>query len=183
MKNKLKPPPWADTQHWNLLLADRVTSLAPPEQFAAYAIAYLDSAERLCRVLAISHRKATYERGSVVLYLTTHAVELFLKGAILRKKPHERFGHNLEYLYNRYKELYPAKRHHFDMPFRANYDGLSKDEIKAIKAASAPVDQLYRYPQNKNGEPWFGHFAFEANSFLIELGALRLKFDRILHHG
>ena len=33
----------------------------------------------------------------------SHAVELFLKGAILRKAPDERFSHGLEHLQNRYK--------------------------------------------------------------------------------
>ena len=36
-------------KHWNLLVP---TPAAFPEQFAAYAIAYLDSAQRLCDLLA-----------------------------------------------------------------------------------------------------------------------------------
>ena len=84
-------------KYWNLLLSDHLESLSPPEQFAKYSMAYLDSAERLCTLLSISYRKATYERGTVVLYLAMHAIELFLKGAIMRKAPHERFRHNLEH--------------------------------------------------------------------------------------
>ena len=54
-----------------------------PFKFLAFCDAYLDSAERLCKVLKRSTRKATYERGAVVLYLTFHSVELFFKACIL----------------------------------------------------------------------------------------------------
>ena len=96
----------------NVLTSNVVRFQQRPEQFAAYALAFLDSAQRLCTILAGSHKKATFERGSVVLHLTAHAVELFLKGAILRKKPEERYSHDhdLEHLHNRYKSLYPARR-------------------------------------------------------------------------
>ena len=145
-----------------------------------YAIAYLDSAERLCRLLARSSRKATYERGIVVLYLTAHAVELFLKGAILRKAPKERFGHNLEHIYKRYNALYRARRYRFQMPFQTDYTNMPKNQIKAAKALVRPIDQLYRYPLDKDGKPWPGLYAFEANSFLQGLIVLRTTFERLI---
>jgi len=167
-------------RYWNLLVPNTTVSLPASEQFGAFAIAYLDSAERLCRILARSHRKATYERGSVVLYLTAHAIELFLKGAILRRAPKERFGHHdLELLHNRYNKLYPEKKLRFDMPFRRDYGNMIQSEIDAVKKLSPPIDQLYRYPQDKEGKPWFGLFSFEANSFQQELSALRLNFERL----
>jgi hypothetical protein len=131
-------------------------------------------------VLARSHRQATYERGSVVLYLTAHAVELFLKGAILRKAPQERFDHDLEHLHNRYRKLYPVKRYSFKMPFSTDYSSMSKSQIKAAKGLAAPIDQLYRYPRDKEGKPWPGLFAFEANSFIGILASLRGNFERLL---
>lgn len=168
-------------KHWNLLLSDRLNSLNPSDQYAAYSMAYLDSAERLCGLLSRSYRSATYERGTVVLYLAMHAVELFLKGAILRKAPHERLvHHNLERIYNRYKELYPAKRYHFDMGFTKNYSGMSKKEIQTARQYSPPIDQLFRYPQDKNSTPWPSLYAFEANSFLAELESLRMRFMQLL---
>ncbi len=163
-------------KHWNLLVANKVESLSPPDQFAAYAMAYLDSAEKLCRLLARSYRKATYERGTVVLYLAMHSVELFLKGAILRKAPDERFNHDLEHIHNRYNALYPGKRYRLDIPFKSNYG-----EIAQAKALSPPIDQRYRYPQDKDGKPWSGIYSFEANSFLGELATLRSSFKRLLN--
>lgn len=167
-------------RYWNLLTFDSVASLPPSEQFCAFALAYLDSAERLCQTLARSHRKATYARGSVVLYLAAHSVELFLKGAILDQKPKEHFGHNLKNLYDRYNKLYPAKKYRFKLPFDIGCDGLPKSEIIVAKSVSPPTDQLYRYPQDKDGKPWPGLFAFEANSFLEVLHSLRADFERIL---
>ena len=179
MDGRTTEQPGVNRRYWNLLTFDSVASMFPPEQFCTFALAYLDSAERLCRTLARSHRKATYARGSVVLYLDAHAVELFLKGAILHKKPTERFGHNLEHLFDRYNKLYPAKKYRFELPFGAGYDGLSKSEIITAKSVSPPTDQLYRYPQDKDGKPWPGLFAFEANSFLEVLRSLRVDFERL----
>ena len=169
-----------DPRHWNLLSSSRVESLTPPAQFAAYAMAYLDSAEQLCRLLARSHRKATYERGSVVLYLAAHAVELFLKGAILRKVPDESFNHDLEHIHNRYNALYPAKRYRFQIPFRTKYGDLSAGDIMAAKALSRPIDQRFRYPHDKDGKRWPGAHSFEARSFLEELDRLRTSFECLL---
>ncbi len=164
-----------------MLLLDELATLSAPEQFSSFAAAYLDSAIRLCRVLARSHRKATYERGTVVLYLAAHAVELFLKGAILRKAPDERFNHDLEHLRNRYCKLYPAKKFQFEMPFLRHDSGMSKDQKAMIKKPSAPVDQLYRYPEDKEGKPWLGLYAFEPNSFARVLMALQDSFSRLLN--
>jgi hypothetical protein len=170
-------------KHWNLLTPSRLTSLPESQQYAAYAVAYLDSAERLCSVLARSSRKATFERGAVVIYLMSHAVELFLKGAILRKAPNEHFSHGLEHLRNRYAALYPAKRYQFTKPpFEVSYpEKMSAQEIAAAKKDGPPVDQLYRYPQDKDGKPWAGAFGFEANSCLKEVRMLQSDFARLLH--
>lgn len=166
----------------NLLTCGEVRSKPAAAQFAAYAHAYLDSAERLCQVLARSRRKATFERGFVVLFLMAHAVELFLKGAILRKAPNEKIlsSHDLVPLLARYKNLYPKKRYQLLDPFRTDYTLLSPNEIEAVKAAQPPIDQLYRYPQDRTGNTWPGVYAFEANSCLNDIAALRSDFERLL---
>lgn len=166
-------------KHWNLLLSDQLSGKSVPEQYAAYAVAYLDSAERLCALLSRSFRKASYERGTVVLYLAMHAVELFLKGAVLRKAPNEKFGHDVQHIYNRYKALYPGKKYHFDLSFTRNYQGVSRSEALNAKKLFPPIDQLFRYPQDKSNKPWPGLYAFEANSFVAELRELGENFKRI----
>ena len=157
---------------WNLLPSHKLTQLPVHQQYFAYAEAYLDSAKRLCAVLARSRRKATFERGSVVLYLTQHAMELFYKGAILKSAPTERFSHGLPQLQNRYKTLYPAKKYQVRELFRVSYEGLTKDQIAQVQGLEPPTDQLYRYPEDKKGKPWSGLHAFEATSDLKELSGL-----------
>ena len=130
--------------------------------------------------LRATTRKATFERSVVVLFLASHAVEIFLKSAILRKASEERFSHDLEYLKNRYEALYPAKRFKFHIPFHTSYDNLTADQMRQAKLLTPKKDQLFRYPRDKNGEPWHGVHAFEAGSFLLELVTLRSSFKRLL---
>lgn len=168
-------------KYWNLLVPNQLNALPPAEQFAAYALAYLDSAQRLCGILARSPRKATFERGAVVLYLTAHAVELFLKGAIMRKSAGGQPVHDLESLHDRYRKLYPGKRFNFSIPFEPVYPPrTSAAQKRALKELAPPTDQLYRYPRSKKGQPWFGLFGFEAGSFQRELSVMRQEFTRLL---
>ena len=119
---------------WNLLTSNRLRDLPRPQQFATLALAYLESAQRLCDDLADSSDGATFERGAVVLYLSAHAIELFLKGAILRKAPNEQFKHDLEHIHNRYKALFPAKRFAFvNMPFTTEYPGVNSQHLHALR--------------------------------------------------
>lgn len=174
----------------NMLVDSEVLSLTVPEQFLAFSDAYLDSAIRLCTLLARSTKKATYVRGSVVLYLAFHATELFLKSAILKKAPKENIGatHKIEILNNRYKKLYPGKRYQFNLLFISEESDLSDiepDKVKEFKIIikeiekGNPPDQQYRYPQNKKGMPWHGVHGFEPSSFLHELKQLREQFNSI----
>jgi hypothetical protein len=162
-----------------LLLSDRIAALNPSDQFDAFADAYLESAGRLCKLLVRSTRKATYERGMVVLYLVHHSVELFLKAAILRISPKERFNHDLEHIYNRYMALYPANRFVFPIPFSTSIEGVSKENINAAKALFRSRDQRLRYPRNKDGDPWLGVSAFEAESFLRQIDKLQAAYKKL----
>jgi len=175
---------------WNMLSDSEIVNFFVPEQFSAFSKAYLDSAIRLCTVLARSTKKATYVRGSVVLYLAFHATELFLKGAILKSVPEENVGttHNIRNLNNRYKNLYPGKKYRFHLLFTSeepDFSNVEPDLVKKYKIMiekieeDNPHDQKYRYPQNKKGQPWSGPNGFEPSSFLRELRQLREQLDDI----
>lgn len=150
-----------------------------PEQFFSFSDAYLDSARRLCVVLKGSPRKASYTRGCVVLYLTFHAAELFLKGAILSKNPKEKLNHNIEVYYKRYNRLYPDKKFRFELPFRTEYLGFEPELIESAKKNQPPTDQLNKYPTDKKGRKWEGAFAFEPIEFVRIIDQLRLDIKRI----
>ena len=105
---------------WRMVSESDLASLSIPLRFLSRSDAYLDSASRLCTVLKRSPKKSNYDRGSVVLFLTRHAIELFLKGAILERKPNEKLGnHDIEVLSRRYKKLYPGMKYEFHAPFIA----------------------------------------------------------------
>lgn len=150
-----------------------------PKQFFLFSEAYLDSARRLCVVLKRSTKKASYQRGCVVLYLTFHASELFLKGAILTKNPNEKLNHDLQGYYNRYNKLYPKKEYRFEIPFRTEYLGFEPEVIDQLRKQELPSDQLHKYPTDKGGKQWEGSFAFEPIELLKTIEKLRDDFKAI----
>jgi len=174
---------------WRMVHDSEIVSLSVPLQFLAFSDAYLDSAERLCAVLRRSPNKSTYARGSVVLYLTFHAIELFLKAAILEKSPNEQFGrnHDIEALSNRYATLYPGKKYAFEAPFRdeTDFTGLEPDIIKELKVTiktmkrKNPTDLRHRYPRNMERQLWNGAVGFEPWSFLVEIDKLKVDIARL----
>jgi len=166
-------------QRWNLVTHDKLDRLPVHLKYLEYAEAYLDSAQRLCSTLSRSTRKTTFQRGAVVLYLAQHALELFYKGAILKAKPKERFSHGVTTLRARYDSLYPGKAYFVRPLFVSSYSGLTKEQVAQAKRSQAPADQLFRYPEDKNGTPWEGLYAFEAVSCLREIDALILGFKRV----
>jgi hypothetical protein len=164
----------------HMLTNSQLRSLPLPKQLESLAQAYLESAQSLCDTLADNPQSASFEKGAVVLYLAAHAVELFLKGGILRKAPNESLGHNLEHIYNRYRALLPAKRFAFtSMPFATYYPGMTSQEIAEVKRQQPDPNELYRYAMNKTGEPWQAAIGFEASSFSRSLATLHEDFRRI----
>ena len=177
--------------HWHLVSDDEVTSLQIPEQFLAFADAYLEAAIRLCHTLAEENSETTYTQGAVVLFLALQATELFLKGAILRKDPGSSLAssHKIVPLINRYRKLYPAKKFAFSSLFIADEPDLSGVDAEIVRQYQEekrehdkrnPEDQRYRYPRNRWNEPWAGSSGFEANLFLRDLQQFKGEFDAIV---
>ena len=177
---------------WHMVHIAEIESFSASLQFFAFSDAYLDSAGRLCSALAASPNELTYPKGAVVLSLTFHGIELFLKAAILEKVPTEQFGgnagHDLEHLHKRYANLYPGKKYAFEAPFRdeevalVNPDPRILEELKLqiVKHKRAtPTDQLCRYPRNIEGNPWEGIFSFEASSFAGVIAKVQEDISRL----
>lgn len=155
---------------WHMAHFSEIESLSASLQFLAFSEAYLESAEQLCGALAATPAESTYPKGAVVLSLTFHGIELFLKAAILEKTPTEQFGGNAdhdEHLHKRYTNLYPGKKYAFENPFRdeevvlVNPDPSILEELRiqiAKHKRATPTDQLCRYPRNIEGNSWEGIF-------------------------
>lgn len=169
-----------NTPHWHLVTSAELLALPRPTQFASLAVAYLRSAQQLCDALISAPAQASFERAAVVLYLSAHAVELFLKGAILRRAPDDRLGHDLDPIYKRYRSLFPSPRFDFSVPFATEYPGMSKAEIAEAKHHLPEPSELYRYPVDRLGQPWEIALGFEVASFRIALAALDADFARVL---
>ena len=178
--------------NWHMVHFSEIESLRASQQFLAFSEAYLVSAERLCGALAATPTESNYPRGAVVLSLTFHGIELFLKAAILEKAPNEQFsgsvGHDLHHLGNRYANLYPGKKHDFDIPFRdeeivlVNPDPRIVAELKhqiAEHKRATPTDQLHRYPRDIKGNLWEGFYSFEASSFAADISKMQQDIARL----
>ena len=92
-------------------------------------------------------------------YQLFHAIELYLKYAILSKDG-KGWGHDVTDLYKKYKELYPSTDFHFEHPFDfSNYEATSENigekklaEEHIAKYKTSIMDQHLRYPaDNKTG--------------------------------
>lgn len=178
--------------NWNMSHNSEVAHLSASLQFLAFSDAYLASAAHLCSFLAKTPSESSYPRGAAVLSLTFHGIELFLKAAILKKDPTERFrgkdGHNLHHLSRSYADLYPENNFSFDVPFRADeidfgsLDPGIAEELKAFitkHECDTPVNQVYRYPIDINGNPWKTTFAFEASAFSVVISKAQLDIARL----
>lgn len=151
--------------------------LSIPDQLFHFSQANLDSAEMLCVAMCGNNQVATYAHGAVIQSLTFHALELFLKAAIMRSDPTATFGgrdgHDLTRLYKQYQGMYPEKCMQFDVPFMAA--PLDADDVVGLdrRQKKDSVDELHRYPIDMKGNEWKALIGFEANSFRLTIEKIR----------
>jgi HEPN domain len=139
-----------------------------PEQLVAFAKAYLSASKVLCQKINENIVQAKYADGCVVIFTAYHAVELFLKGMIIKKNPDAKLHHDVEKLAIDYHRLYPEENHYWRVPFGVVVLGDNSEAEKKFQdlKKELPVEQIYRYPINKNGKTWLGAYAFEPKSFM-----------------
>jgi hypothetical protein len=65
--------------------------LSKPEHFVDLAKAYLESSILLCSEMSKGSFPSTYSHAQVVLFLSHHSVELFLKGGNFEKFSESRY--------------------------------------------------------------------------------------------
>ena len=168
---------------WNMITDEEARSLPVPERFFAYADAYLGAADAMCQQIARDPASEKWANAAVALMLAAHAVELFLKGAILARDPSADVwsrGHKLHELAADYRSHFPEPAFSWNIPFQAEVPvGLAEEEIEALRKEMPVPSILYRYPVQKGGDEWKGLFGFEANSFLFLLAELKSDFIRI----
>lgn len=157
-----------------------IAHVGEPQRFALYARAYLDAASVLCEQMIDHAAQRTWPNATVVLMLSAHSVELFLKGAILSRDVNAKVSdHRIDLLSSKYEALYLEPDLKFDVPFRTEYPSISEEEIQALKKTEPVPSILFRYPVRKPGVEWQSVHAFEADSFLRILFNMRNAYERI----
>lgn len=130
--------------------------------------------------------------------LAAHAVELFLKGALLKRNPGLdvwNHGHNIDTLQDEYRSNFKESVFEWEIPFsqltvdewvamKAGWKPLTDEQIKEARARQKmPTPSiLYRYPVDRGGKEWTGLYGFVTPSFLKLLDQLGKDFDRIKSH-
>jgi hypothetical protein len=154
------------------------------ERFVELAEAYRQAAMDFCDRMRQWDSECTWANANVVLLLSAHAVELFLKGAILAKSPDEEFGagHRLDLLHQRFDALFAASGVTFEPFFRTEYPGFTASEVAALSKGAPIQSILYRYPVDRSGAEWPGIHAFEPADFFELLDTLGNDFERIEGH-
>lgn len=153
------------------------------DQLLAYADAYLAASKVLCERTLEVGRQADWTDGSVVLWNAAHAVELFLKGILLKRDPSVSVGmyqHDIAGLANEYEARFTGAEFAWDIPFRRQMpEDLSADVAQQVKVGTAPPSIELRYPLSKLGQPLLTQHGYIPEWFLCDLIKLEDDFARI----
>ena len=143
-----------------------------PIEYMKQALSHLEAAESLNTLMCEGTWPANFYRGRAVLWLAFHAVELFLKGCLLKLDPNAKVGgHSLANLTKKLKKLAPDVT--FDPPFSNEplppYPGL----VEKAEREERRIHEVLRYPTDTEGKPWPGAHGFSAPLFKGTLAAIR----------
>lgn len=185
---------------YRLVTLSDMWHLPVPDQLFSYADAYKDSSATLAQKMWNDPKSFTWPHASVVLMLAAHSVELFLKGALLKRNPAFKVwdhGHNLDSLGAAYRSQFPEPIFEWDIPFASSVSleewvatmmrlnpTFSETELREEKSKYKPTPPsiLYRYPVDRSGNDWQGLYGFEPVGFINLLSQLGADFDRIKSH-
>ncbi len=179
-----------------MLTHSDIGHLPVPDRLFDYANAYRNSSAVLCEKFASSHDVTfhTWPHAAVVLMLAVHAVELFLKGALLKRNVDVwSYGHKIDKLAEKYRETFQEEpAFTWDIPFASTLTetewialmkrlkpDINEAELKDMISATPDPSILYRYPVSKDGKDWPGLYGFNPLEFSQILSQLECDFDRI----
>lgn len=133
------------------------------------ARAYLDSSHHLLAEMIQGRLNSSFHHAKVAVGIFEHAIELFLKGAIVqarrRVQPHH---YALDFL-REYRRLYPGKEFEF----------IGKIDEAVSEKPSVPRNQYARYPGDSKGRPWEGYTHIDLSTWYQELRPFKADFERL----
>jgi hypothetical protein len=112
----------------------------------------------------------TFAHAQTTHFLFDHAVELFLKGAILKFTGKIQKTHNLQPLHKQYRKLYPKKAFEFT--------GRIHETVK--ENPQSPHSKFPRYRVDAKGNVWQGYNAYTLEEWLTETERLRQDLARLI---
>ena len=112
---------------------------------------------------------SSFHHAKVVVALFDHAVELFLKAGVVHAGQTCSNTHELQELYNRFRNLYPGKQFEFE------------SEITSVvrPGPTTPHNQYARYPTDISGRPWQGHTHIDLVLWCMQLRRFDEDFRRL----
>jgi hypothetical protein len=153
-----------------IVFDDNIGDYTKPQLFFRLASAYADSSHQIVRSMLAGELPQTFAHAQTTHFLFAHAVELFLKGAILKSTREILISHHLQPLYKRYRSLYPTKE--FD------FTGRIVETVK--ESPKNPHSEFPRYPVDSKGDVWEGYNAYTLETWLTEMEHLREDFKRLI---
>lgn len=169
---------------WHMITASELNDTPVYERLFAFAGAYRNASFLVSSQMASDPKAFGWSDAAVALMLAAHAVELFLKAALLKRFPDidiARYGHRLDDLNKAYRIWFKDPDFDWDIPFTGGKypDEMTQEEIIALRKNTPDPSIRYRYPISKGGDEWSGLEGFEARSFLLLLDQLEKDFHRI----
>ncbi len=158
-----------------MFVRPEVQTAQVPAEFVRSAFAHLEGAERLNSELISGSWSGSYQRGQVVMWLTFHATELFLKGFSLLVNPNLRItGHTLQKLKQQLEGAFGPID--FDIPFTGE---APEEHLHLVQEYERTVHERFRYPTNREGVPWEGTVGFSPELFASTLRQLRAQAEHL----
>lgn len=150
------------------------------DQYFSLARGYLEGSRVLCDAMTNDDYVAQYSHTRVILHLCRHAVELFLKGAIsfTTKAPPPQI-HHLGELVTEYLRVLPDQQFRFEIPFGVEVLGELDLFPKLVNDHHKTLDQRYRYPTDRKGNPFSDPEGFIPLMFMGSLDRLSKEFLQV----
>lgn len=147
----------------------QLDNLSLPGRFFHLAQAYLECSHYLFESLIDKSMRATFSHVQVAGFLFEHSLELFLKGAITQAGSKRTNTHDLNQLYNEFKNLYPSKKFQF------------KGKIEEIceKDKQRPYSEFQKYPVDKSGNLWVPSF-YDLHLWKSQLAFFKGDYERLI---
>jgi HEPN domain-containing protein len=152
------------------VIDDNIGDYTKPQLFFRLATAYADSSHQIVRSMLAGDLPQTFAHAQTAHFLFDHAVELFLKEAILKSTGELKNIHHLRELYGRYRKLYTKKSFEFT--------GRILETVK--ENPRSPHSEFPRYPVDTDGNVWEGYNAYTLETWLTEMKHLRDDLKRLI---